>query len=62
MPKPADKKQIEKFLEAARALEGVGDEEYDNAVAKVAKAKKLSDEEIREFVRRQNAASKQKDF
>lgn len=53
-----DKSQIEKFREAARALESVGDDEYDDAVAKVAKAKKLSDEEIKEFARRQRREAK----
>ncbi|MBM2715426.1 hypothetical protein JQK88_30320 [Mesorhizobium caraganae] len=42
-----DKSQIDKFLEAARALEDVTDEDYDDAVAKVAKAQKLTDEEIK---------------
>ncbi|MGY3328516.1 F0F1-type ATP synthase delta subunit [Mesorhizobium sp. USDA 4775] len=42
-----DKSQIDKFLEAARALEDVADEDYDDAVAKVAKAQKLTDEEIK---------------
>lgn len=55
----SDKKpQIEKFREAARALESVGDEEYDDAVAKVAKAQKLSDEEIKELARRKREEAK----
>ncbi len=46
------KPQIEKFREAAAAIEAVSDEEYDDAVVKVAKAKKLTDGEIKELVRR----------
>ncbi|RWD60443.1 MAG: hypothetical protein EOS36_21055 [Mesorhizobium sp.] len=54
------KTQIEKFLEAARAIEDVADEDYDDAVAKVAKAKKLSDDEIKALVKemRKNPRSK----
>lgn len=50
MPNSADKSQIEKFREAARALGAdVDDVEYDAAVAKVAKAPKLTDAEIKEL-------------
>ena len=45
------KTQIEKFREAAKAIEAVTDEDYDEAVSKVAKAPKLSDEEIKELAR-----------
>ncbi|MEI9431641.1 hypothetical protein [Mesorhizobium sp. Cs1299R1N3] len=50
--------QIDKFREAARALKSVGDEEYDDAVARVAKAEKLSDEQIKELVRRKREEAK----
>lgn len=45
------KSQIEKFREAAEAIEAMQDDAYDAAVAEVAKAKKLTDEEIKEFAR-----------
>lgn len=48
-----EKTQIEKFREAAKAIEAVSDDEYDAAVEKVAKAPKLTDEEIKELARRQ---------
>ncbi|WP_141246702.1 hypothetical protein [Mesorhizobium sp. WSM3876] len=48
---PDKKSQIEKFREAARALKSVGDDEYDAAVTKVAKAQKLSNEQIKELAR-----------
>ncbi|WP_292553299.1 hypothetical protein [Mesorhizobium sp.] len=47
-----EKTQIDKFREAARALGSVRDDEYDDALAKVAKAEKLSEEQIKELVRR----------
>ena len=37
-PSNDDAVQIEKFREAARSLKEVGDDEYDEAVAKVAHA------------------------
>lgn len=46
-----EKTQIEKFREAAKAIEAVSDEEYDEAVAKVAKAPKLTDDEIKKLAR-----------
>ena len=48
---PSKKPQIEKFRQAAEALEALSDDTYDNAVAKVAKAKKLTDEEIKALAR-----------
>ncbi|MBZ9760439.1 hypothetical protein LB553_06055 [Mesorhizobium sp. CA8] len=50
--------QIEKFREAARVLKSVGDEEYDNAVARVAKAEKLTPEQIKELARRKRDEAK----
>lgn len=49
----SDKKQIDKFREAAAALEALSDNSYDAAVAKVAKAKKFTDEEIKELARQE---------
>jgi len=49
--------QLDKFREAARALEALSDENYDDAVAKVAKAKKLTDEEIKELARKERDTS-----
>jgi hypothetical protein len=49
--------QIEKFREAARSLKSVGDDEYD-AVAKVAHAPKLTNEQIKELARRKRVARK----
>ncbi|QIA20497.1 hypothetical protein [Mesorhizobium sp. AA22] len=50
---PDKKPQIEKFREAARSLGSVGNDEYDDAVAKVAKAQRLSEEQIKKLVRDQ---------
>ena len=50
---PKEKTQIEKFREAARAIKAVSDEDYDEAVAKVAKAPKLTDDEIKELAKQQ---------
>jgi hypothetical protein len=48
--KPAkSKSQIEKFREAARKY-GAGDD-YDDALDKVAKARKLTDDEIKELAK-----------
>lgn len=45
---PVKKSQVEKFREAAAALGAdVSDAEYDAAVAKVAKAPKITDAEIK---------------
>ena len=49
---PKEKTQIEKFREAAKAIEAVSDEDYDEAVSKVAKAPKLTDDEIKELARK----------
>jgi len=46
-----EKTQIEKFRDAAKAIEAVSDEEYDEAVSTVAKARKLTDKEIKEFAK-----------
>lgn len=52
---PKEKTQIEKFREAAAAIESVSADEYDDAVSKVAKAPKLTDEEIKELARKLRA-------
>jgi hypothetical protein len=51
-----DKTQIDKFREAAKAIEAVTDDDYDAAVAKVAKAPKLTDDEIKELARKRRKA------
>jgi len=53
------KSQVEKFREAAREL-GIEDAEYEAAVDKVAKTRKLSDDEIVEFAKRLREAKKNK--
>lgn len=55
----SDKKtQIEKFREAAKELGiDVSDAAYDAAVTKVAKAPKMTDDEIKDFARRQRKNS-----
>ena len=56
MPNKAEKSQIEKFREAAKAIEAVSDKDYDEAVSKVAKAPKLTDAEIKEMARKRREA------
>ena len=46
-----EKTQVEKFREAAKAIEAVSDEDYDEAVSKVAKARKLTDDQIKELAK-----------
>jgi F0F1-type ATP synthase delta subunit len=45
------KTQLEKFEEAARKFGAVDDDAYEAAVAKVARASKLTDEEIKALAR-----------
>ena len=56
-PSNDDAVQIEKFREAARSLKEVGDDEYDEAVAKVAHAPKLTNEQIKELARHKRGKS-----
>ncbi|RWE75954.1 hypothetical protein [Mesorhizobium sp.] len=59
MPKSTDKSQIEKFRDAARELETDQSEAaFEADVQKIAKAPKLSNEEIKELARRQRGGSK----
>jgi hypothetical protein len=56
---PAKKTQREKFEEAARELGAdTPDDTFEAAVTKVAKAPKITDEEIKEFVRWKRNQSK----
>lgn len=53
------KTQLEKFEEAAREFGAIDDDSYEAAVRRVAKAPKLTDEEIRELARQlRNAKDK----
>ncbi|TGQ45469.1 MULTISPECIES: hypothetical protein [unclassified Mesorhizobium] len=59
MPKSTDKSQIEKFRDAARELKTDQSEAvFEADVQKIAKAPKLSNEEIKELARRQRGGSK----
>ncbi|MBZ9724265.1 hypothetical protein LB554_09925 [Mesorhizobium sp. CO1-1-11] len=53
-----EKTQKEKFEEAARALKtDQSDAAFEEVVTKIAKAPKLTSEQIKEFVRRQSGKS-----
>ena len=53
MPKPVDKSQIEKFREAAHELKtDQSDAAFEAVVNKIARAPKLTQEQIKELVRR----------
>ncbi|WP_167335226.1 hypothetical protein [Mesorhizobium erdmanii] len=53
MSKPADKPQIDKFREAARELKtDQSDAAFEAVVQKIAHAPKLTNEQIKELVRR----------
>jgi hypothetical protein len=57
-----DKSQIEKFREAARDLKtDQSDASFEAIVQKIAKAKKLTPEQIKEFVRREREQDKRDD-
>lgn len=57
MSKPADKPQIDKFREAARELKtDPSDAAFEAAVNKIAHAPKLTQEQIKELVRRKRDA------
>ncbi|RUW47813.1 hypothetical protein [Mesorhizobium sp. M8A.F.Ca.ET.021.01.1.1] len=59
MSKPADKPQIEKFREAARELKtDQSDAAFEAVVNKIAHAPKLTNEQIKELVRRKREPSK----
>lgn len=54
-----DKSQIEKFREAARELKTDQSEEaFEGAVNKIANAPKLTNEQIKELVRRKRGGAK----
>ncbi|MEI9418100.1 hypothetical protein [Mesorhizobium sp. Cs1321R2N1] len=56
MPKSTDKSQIEKFREAARELKtDQSDEAFEAIVNKIAHAPKLTQEQIKELVRRKRS-------
>lgn len=59
MPKPEDKSQIDKFREAARELgTDQSDEAFEAVVRKIAQAPKLTQEQIKDLVRRRNDRGK----
>lgn len=59
MPKSVGKSQIEKFRDAARELKtDQSDAAFEAIVTKIAKAKKLTPEQIKEFVRREREQDK----
>ncbi|MBZ9922111.1 hypothetical protein FJ981_08735 [Mesorhizobium sp. B1-1-4] len=61
MPKPNDKPQIDKFRDAARELKtDQSDAAFEAVVNKIAHAPKLTNEQIKELVRRKREADKKK--
>ncbi|MBZ9956727.1 hypothetical protein FJ942_09730 [Mesorhizobium sp. B2-4-2] len=61
MPKPSDKPQIDKFRDAARELKtDQSDAAFEAVVNKIAHAPKLTNEQIKELVRRKREADKKK--
>ena len=60
MPKQVEKSQIEKFREAARALGAdEPDGTFEAALAKVAKAPKLTDDEIKALAKKRRRHAKE---
>jgi hypothetical protein len=58
---PKEKTQIEKFREAARELEiDQSDAAFERALKKIAKAPKLSDEEIKNLVHQKREQTKKR--
>ncbi|UVK35873.1 hypothetical protein LHFGNBLO_006107 (plasmid) [Mesorhizobium sp. AR10] len=59
MAKPVDKPQIDKFREAARELKtDQSDAAFEAVLNKIAHAPKLTNEQIKELVRRKREAGK----
>lgn len=59
MTKKPEKKQIDKFREAARELgTDQSDEAFESALGKIAHAPKLTNEQIKELARRKRSETK----